>query len=231
MNIVEFERNYRRLLQAKAPEYLCPILLKVGSKQIEGMSCPETMRTLNYAISLLPKDESYLEVGVHQGLSFIAAVLNNLKGRSSESLVGVDNFSEFGSQDSKLCGNLTAFGLQEKVTFVQDDCWDYMKEALSSSFRHIPIGVYFYDGAHDYKSHVKAFEFVEPLLADQALVLVDDVGSREQYEKYDPLPPWFGEPHQAQEFLLGAYPKKLRRIGFHKWSLGLDILEYVRCPA
>jgi hypothetical protein len=37
-----------------------------------------------------------------------------------------------------------------------------------------PVGVYFYDGAHTGLAHWLALAVVEPLLADEALVLVDD---------------------------------------------------------
>jgi hypothetical protein len=38
----------------------------------------------------------------------------------------------------------------------------------------VPVGVYFYNGAHDLESQCQAIKLVEPVLADSALVIVDD---------------------------------------------------------
>ena len=37
-----------------------------------------------------------------------------------------------------------------------------------------PVGVYFYDGGHSFDDQYRASARVEPLLADQALIIVDD---------------------------------------------------------
>ena len=37
-----------------------------------------------------------------------------------------------------------------------------------------PVGVYFYDGGHNFDDQYRALELGEPLLADEALVIIDD---------------------------------------------------------
>ena len=53
---------------------------------------------------------------------------------------------------------------------------------FDSDFRNImspkhilhPIGLYFYDGAHDFESQYQAIKLGEPLFSNEALVIVDD---------------------------------------------------------
>jgi hypothetical protein len=48
----------------------------------------------------------------------------------------------------------------------------------------IPVGVYFYDGAHDEKSQYLAIKNVELLLAKEAVVVIDDWRFAEDSRSY-----------------------------------------------
>lgn len=144
---------------------------------VSGMASPRKLRLLHLAVSLLPSDgtECYCEVGTFQGKSLIAALKDN-PGRAG---VCSDNFSEFEARGpgpnnlSTLLQNLERYGLTSRVTIFSEDFRSVFEKARA---RHLipPIGVYFYDGAHDYQSQYDGIRLVEPLLADQAIVIVDD---------------------------------------------------------
>lgn len=144
---------------------------------VAGMASPRKMRLLKLAVSLLPADgsECYLEVGTYQGKSLIAA----LKGNPGRRGVCVDNFSEFNEASDRpdnlaiLRQNLKRHSLESRVTVFEADFRDLFARSVRE---HLipPVGVYFYDGAHDDDSQYDGIRLVEPLLSDTAVVIVDD---------------------------------------------------------
>ena len=151
-----------------------------------GMATENKLALLNLAAQHLGPDEIYLEVGAWAGCSIIGASL----GHPDRTFVTTDNFSEFGGPIDECRANLASFGA-EQVELVDGDFMSVLaKKALPG-----PVGVYFYDGAHAFEDQIHALEIIEPLLADEALVIVDDtshprvaaanrlyVGRRPQFE-------------------------------------------------
>ena len=138
---------------------LCP--------DVQGMLSLRKQRLLNRAFSLLPPGECYFEVGTYHGKSLISAMLNN----PARPVYAADNFSEFeGNSLQVLMDNLGKYGLRDKMTFYDAD----FHKVFTPEHLPIPIGLYFFDGPHDEQSQYDGIHLVEPFLADQALVLVDD---------------------------------------------------------
>lgn len=142
---------------------LCP--------DVKGMLSLRKQQLLNLGFGLLEPGEAYLEVGTYQGKSLLSAMLNN----PERPVYAVDNFSEFATSEhgnslDHTVENLTRYGLRDKVVFY--DC-DFRTIFTPMHLPH-PIGMYFYDGAHDEQSQYDGIALVEPFLADEALVLVDD---------------------------------------------------------
>lgn len=135
---------------------------------VQGMASIKKLKLLNIAFACLDPNECYLEVGTYLGKSLIAAI----QGNPERQVFACDNFSEFTSSNSyeKLRSNLQAYHLQDRVTFYNADFLTVFKRNRIP----LPIGMYFYDGAHDQPSQYHAIKNVEPLLADEALVIVDD---------------------------------------------------------
>ncbi len=140
---------------------------------VVGMASPRKLRLLNLAVSCLPADgsECYFEVGTYQGKSLIAALL----GHTGRTAVACDNFSQFDHQagnGAMVRQNLERYALSGHVRF----CGERFQELLGRwpAEGLPPIGVYFYDGAHDEASQYEAIRAVEPHLADCALALIDD---------------------------------------------------------
>ena len=138
---------------------LCP--------DVQGMLSLKKQRLLNLAFSLLPEGEAYLEVGTYMGKSLLSAMIGN----PERSVYAVDNFSQFEENSFPvLKANLERYGLYERVNFCNGD----FREIFNPGIIQEPIGLYFYDGGHDYESQYLGMKLVEPFLADEALILVDD---------------------------------------------------------
>lgn len=192
---------------------LCP--------DVEGMMSIKKQQLLNLAFSLLPEDEAYLEVGTYQGKSIVSAMLNN----PHRTAYACDNFSEFDTNSFKITqANLARYGLLDRVIF--HDC-DFI-EIFTPEKLQTPIGVYFYDGAHDADSQYKAITEVEPFLADQALVLVDDwrfAPDSQSYAKQSTLRAIEESEHQWK--LLYELPARFNGDRAMWWN-GVAVLRFQR---
>jgi len=140
--------------------------------QVAGMTTANVMQLLNFAVACLEPDEIYCEIGTYQGTTLIGALLNHPERLA----YAVDNFTEFdetGESEQKLFENLSQFGLVDQVFFCNQDFEDFFLD-LREVDTESKIGVYLYDGAHDYRSTLLGLLLVRPFLADQALIILDD---------------------------------------------------------
>jgi hypothetical protein len=138
--------------------------------RVRGLTTASVLQLLNFAVGLLEAGEAHCEVGCYQGATLIGALLDHADCLA----YAADNFSEFnteGQNYSALLRNLAAFGLEGKVRFHNQDFEEFLVGLRHSGPK---IGVYFYDGAHDYRSQLMALLLVVPLLAERALLVVDD---------------------------------------------------------
>ncbi len=140
---------------------------------VVGMASVKKLRLLARAVSFLPPSdrECYFEVGSYQGKSLIAAIVHN-HGRCA---IACDNFSLFddrGENRTVLERNLSRYGLRDRVRFFDCDFRDLLLRWRSEGLP--PIGVYFYDGAHDEESQYLALRLGEAVLSERAVVIVDD---------------------------------------------------------
>lgn len=139
--------------------------------EVAGYTGPNELAVLQAAAAAMPEDEAYLEVGTFKGRSLCAAV----QGNAGKDFYAMENFLEFGMQGvearEELMSNLATHASGTNVVLLEGDCFKLMTD---KSLIPKPVGVYFYDGEHTLLSHYLALAVVEPLLADEALVLVDD---------------------------------------------------------
>ena len=141
------------------------------AEEVPGFTTPSELAVLATAARLLPLDEVYLEVGAFKGRSICAAMID----APDRDFVAIENFLEFGmlgrEARAELLTHVRQRGDGRNLRLVEGDCFDVMSRP---AFLEKKIGVYFYDGAHSGLAHWLALAVVEPLLADEALVLVDD---------------------------------------------------------
>jgi protein O-GlcNAc transferase len=138
--------------------------------RVRGMTSPNVLQLLNAAVACLAPGEVYCEVGCFQGATLIGALLDQ-PGRVA---LAADNFSEFdpgGANHAALTANLAAFGVSKQVQFHNQDAEDFLAGMRTAG---VNVGVYFYDGAHDYRSQLMGLLLAAPLLADRAMLVVDD---------------------------------------------------------
>jgi protein O-GlcNAc transferase len=143
---------------------------------VPNLAEENVLALLNLAASLLAPDESYVEVGTYYGASLIGAMRGN-----EGDFVAIDRF-EFGPLEVKgvqlpaasragLEATLRAFGAGDP-TILEGDAFKVLEGGALGDRR---VGVYYYDGPHDYDSQVRGLRAVEPWLADEALIIVDDL--------------------------------------------------------
>lgn len=141
------------------------------AQDVAGYTGPNELAVLQAAAATMPADEAYLEVGTYKGRSLCATVQDN----PGKDFYVMENFLEFGMQGQQareeLMGNLDKYAADAEVHLLEGDCFKLMADR---SLIDKPVGVYFYDGEHTLLSHYLALAVVEPLLADEALVLIDD---------------------------------------------------------
>jgi predicted O-methyltransferase YrrM len=137
---------------------------------VPGMSTEHALTVLDLAVGHLGEDECYLEVGSYRGRSLVGAMLANPQRRA----VAVESFSEFGVDAtetlSEVRRTLADYGCSDRVQFVVGDAFRLFKPG----FTERPVGAYFYDGAHSRVAQYLGLAMAESLLADEALVIIDD---------------------------------------------------------
>lgn len=135
---------------------------------IIGMTAVKNQKLLNIAFSCIESDECYLEVGTYIGKSLVSAMLGN----SAKTVYACDMFCQFAPINSyeHLMSNLRRYNLVEKVIFFNSD----FAKALNKDNIKMPVGLYYFDALHTEESQYKGIKLVEPLLSDEALVIVDD---------------------------------------------------------
>jgi len=139
-------------------------------EQVIGMTTANVMQLLNFAVDCLDPDEIYCEVGCFQGANLIGALFDH----PGQMAYAVDNFSQFapdGENLEKLIETLSTFSLEEQI-FIGDQHLEKFLFEIREIETEDKIGVYFYNGAHDYRSQILGLLLVRPLLADKALIIV-----------------------------------------------------------
>jgi predicted O-methyltransferase YrrM len=152
---------------------------------VKGMTSPAKQHLLHLAFSCIAPQEAYLEIGTYNGKSLLGAALGlSILPPKSPGCVRIhacDNFSEFGESNSRvvLDGNLEKYEIIQQVQFHDKDFRALFSQGIGEK-----VAAYFYDGAHDYMSQYEGITLVEPLLADEAIVIVDDWRFAEDSQSY-----------------------------------------------
>jgi predicted O-methyltransferase YrrM len=185
--------------------------LQPVAERVENLAKENNLALLNLAASLLGPEEAYVEVGVYHGASLIASMLGNEDKR----FVGIDSFGFRGGSLEKVEANLESFGLPRPEILVGDAFELVPGGALDG----VPIGVWYYDAAHDYDSQVEGLRIAEPLLAQGGLMIVDDTD-------------WTDVERAMDDYL--AHQPRARRIltldgrerGAPQWWEGMQVLVW-----
>lgn len=139
---------------------------------VRGMTTPKVRYFLNKLVSQLPKEEGYLEIGIHQGGTLIPA----LAGHREVDATACDNWSQFealteGSAKDFFYKNLAKHaGQLPSVRVVDFNVWEFLK---NPDFKK-PLGIVFYDGDHREEDQRQIFTAIYPHLAQESILIIDD---------------------------------------------------------
>ena len=142
---------------------------------VPNLAEENVLALLSLAASLLEPGESYVEVGTYFGASLIGAMRGNVGD-----FVAIDAFS-FGPIEVKgrslpaasrgaLEETLHRYGA-DRATILEGDAFELLESGALGDRR---VGVYYYDGPHGYEQQLRGLRTVEPWLAAEALLVVDD---------------------------------------------------------
>jgi hypothetical protein len=141
---------------------------------IPNLATENVLALLNLAGSLLGPGESYVEVGSFYGASLIGAA----RGNPGE-FIGIDRFSfDVAEVRGRRLPPASRSGLEESIarfgstaTIIEGDAFEVIGGGLLGDRR---VGVYYWDGPHDYDGQMRGTRAIEPWLADEALIVIDD---------------------------------------------------------
>lgn len=186
-------------------------------EQVGGMTTANIIQLLNFAVECMDVGEIYCEVGCFEGATLIGALLDH----PDRKVYAVNNFSEFdelGENLNNLLENLSRFQIEEQVIFCNQDFEEFFAD-LRCLETEAKIGVYFYDGAHDYRSHLLGLLLVKPFLSDQALIIVGGSSwSNARQANWD-----FIAANPQCQLLLDLYTPK---DGYEHFGKGIQVLSW-----
>ena len=138
---------------------------------VPGMATENKLVLLNRAVKHLAPGEVYVEIGCWQGLSLAGAVHD----LSEAPAFACDDFSEFGGPRAALLETIGRWTAPGQVRFHDGEFRRFLRDAPWAPAR---VGVYFYDGGHDFDDQFIALQAILPHLAPDAAVIVDDTNWR-----------------------------------------------------
>jgi protein O-GlcNAc transferase len=142
---------------------------------IPNLATENVLALLNLAASLLGPAESYVEVGSFYGASLIGAVRGN-----TGDFVAIDRFSfDVPEVRGRPLPKASRAGLEESLarfgadsaTILEGDAFEVIEGGALGDRR---VGVYYWDGPHDYDGQLRGMRAIEPWLAPEALIVIDD---------------------------------------------------------
>jgi predicted O-methyltransferase YrrM len=134
---------------------------------IEGMSGAKTRIFYNHLCSLeFPgRPTYYLEVGTWKGSTICSALQFNKNCRGTV----IENWELYGGPKYEFLENIKSFEIDDRITFFEEDVFSFDISKIENK-----IDIYLYDGDHSESSHYKGITHMWPVIADEAIIIVDD---------------------------------------------------------
>jgi len=169
---------------------------------------------INRAVERLRPPEAYVNVGVWNGFSLLCG----MQGHPDKLCVGVDNFSQWSDRSQSFLAHFEA-RKGPAHRFFRMDYRDYF-----ANHHEAPIGLYFYDGDHEYEHQVHGLEVAEPFFSEDCVVVVDDTNwGRARQATYD----FFARSERQYEVLLDVQTAHNEHPTY--WN-GLMVFEATGAP-
>ena len=148
------------------------LAFRTGAEVLTGLSGEKLIGSLQRIAALLVAEEScYLEIGVFQGLTLLSVAAS----RPGLECVGIDNFSQFdaGGRNRAILEDRRRRLGATNARLIDSDYEVAFNGALLR-LGEKRIGLYFVDGPHDYRAQRMCLDLALPLLAADAVIVVDD---------------------------------------------------------
>lgn len=137
-----------------------------------GTTSPRIGKLLNFAVSQMDDNETYVEVGVFAGTTLISAAHVNGKHCLGIDKYDKDEIAGMGADPevvkARCLHNISATNCGAQL--IEKDFREVTKEEIA-----YPVAVSFIDGKHDFKDVYDNLRWLEPILADNAVIVFDDV--------------------------------------------------------
>lgn len=215
-------QRFKRELPGHFDDIYLPKSFKERGKEIPGeadfLPGPTTKfigHVLNFAVTLLAPGEAQLQLGAYCGRTLAYAMTGNLQKWHYH----IANFHH----DHTLRRNYLEW--MEKKRYlpylkVMEGDYPDVLTLEPPALKH-PVGVFFYSAESDYEKTLMSLRLVEPYLANQALVVVDNSNFPEVSRAgYD----WVQE--NSQTYLLYDLPTFF--AGHPTWWNGIQLISYQR---
>ncbi len=188
-------------------------------------------KLLNFAVSQMNEAECYLEVGVFLGATICSAAHAN-----NRECIGIDKYDP---QMLGLMSHLPASHIRDRCLHNTKQFSSHIK-LIEKDFREVtkaeipmPVAVSFIDGEHSYKDVRDNIAWLEPFLANHAIVVFDDVNWHEVETAVQEV-----IATRKDSFDLVFYAKPIFNNSDYTWTLeerflnnGMCILRYHRAIA
>jgi predicted O-linked N-acetylglucosamine transferase (SPINDLY family) len=125
---------------------------------------------LDQAVAALAAAEVYCEVGCQTG-QYLTSALKNYPHVLAYAVESPDRVDHQEKMVDRMIENLSTAGLSDRVYFCCQDTETFFAEWSEAGLTD-RIGVYFYNGATDYRSLLLALLLVKPFLAERALLII-----------------------------------------------------------
>jgi hypothetical protein len=197
-----------------------------------GTTSVRIAKLLNFAVSQMEDTECYVEVGVFTGTTLCSAGhLNN------KPCIGIDSYDP---KNMREMSGLTAEAITERCQH-NINCMSTGKTKLiKKDFRQVtkeeiggPIAVSFIDGKHDYTSVMEQFYWQEPMLADEAVIILDDVNYIEVAMAIERWMSLKGATYDLMAYIKPFYGQDLKGIASARdrfLNNGVCVLRYHKDP-
>jgi hypothetical protein len=119
---------------------------------------------INYGVSQMPDDLTFVNVGVWHGFSLLSGMIDN----ASKRCVGVDNFAWFGKPREAFFERFNKYKSSNHYFYEMDYLENFSKVHKD------PIGFYVYDGPHGYDAQLRGLHAAEPFFSQNCIIVIDD---------------------------------------------------------
>ena len=199
---------------------------KVKNDILTGYSGEKLITALQlFCKELEGSSNVYLEIGVFQGLTLLSNALHN----KNISCFGIDNFSLFNEDgNNKKIVEERASKLNINNIKLIDMDFEAALDNLDKYLGGKKVGVFFIDGAHDYRSQLVSLLKIKEYLSDNCVIIIDDAN----YAHVRQATKDFLSSEKSFKMICEAYTKahpanlslNEKKIAIDVWWNGVNIL-------